>query len=143
MLSKSFLKFKDSIGILENRHLGGFYMSEEKAEYRVEKISNRKRQKQIVIRATDKEFEEIKKKVEKSKLTQNKYLLQSALDKEINVVEGIKDLVLETKRIGINLNQLTKLANQGKVDCSDELERINQELIKTWKTLRDLTQAQL
>ena len=126
--------------MLENRHLGGFYMSQEQAEYRVEKTSNRKRQKQIVIRATDKEFEQIKKKVEKSKLTQNKYLLQSALDKEINVVEGIKDLVLETKRIGINLNQLTKLANQGKVDCSDELEEINGELVEVWQSLRQLIQ---
>ena len=128
--------------MLENRHLGGFYMSQEQAEYRVEKTSNRKRQKQIVIRATDKEFEQIKKKVEKSKLTQNKYLLQSALDKEINVVEGIKDLVLETKRIGINLNQLTKLANQGKVDCSDELEEINGELVEVWQLLRQLIQSQ-
>ena len=128
--------------MLENRHLGGFYMSQEQAEYRVEKTSNRKRQKQIVIRATDKEFEQIKKKVEKSKLTQNKYLLQSALDKEINVVEGIKDLVLETKRIGINLNQLTKLANQGKVDCSDELEDINGELVEVWQSLRQLIQSQ-
>ena len=117
-------------------------MSQEQAEYRVEKTSNRKRQKQIVIRATDKEFEQIKKKVEKSKLTQNKYLLQSALDKEINVVEGIKDLVLETKRIGINLNQLTKLANQGKVDCSDELEDINGELVEVWQSLRQLIQSQ-
>ena len=128
--------------MLENRHLGGFYMSQEQAEYRVEKTSNRKRQKQIVIRATDKEFEQIKKKVEKSKLTQNKYLLQSALEKEINVVEGIKDLVLETKRIGINLNQLTKLANQGKVDCSDELEEINGELVEVWQSLRQLIQSQ-
>ena len=128
--------------MLKNRHLGGFYMSQEQAEYRVEKTSNRKRQKQIVIRATDKEFEQIKKKVEKSKLTQNKYLLQSALDKEINVVEGIKDLVLETKRIGINLNQLTKLANQGKVDCSDELEEINGELVEVWQSLRQLIQSQ-
>ena len=128
--------------MLENRHLGGFYMSQEQAEYRNEKTSNRKRQKQIVIRATDKEFEQIKKKVEKSKLTQNKYLLQSALDKEINVVEGIKDLVLETKRIGINLNQLTKLANQGKVDCSDELEEINGELVEVWQSLRQLIQSQ-
>ena len=128
--------------MLKNRHLGGFYMSQEQAEYRVEKTSNRKRQKQIVIRATDKEFEQIKKKVEKSKLTQNKYLLQSALEKEINVVEGIKDLVLETKRIGINLNQLTKLANQGKVDCSDELEEINGELVEVWQLLRQLIQSQ-
>ena len=117
-------------------------MSEEKAEYITGKMSNRKRQKQIVIRATEKEFEQIKKNVEKSKLTQNKFLLQSALNKEINVVEGIKDLVIETKRIGVNLNQLTKLANQGKVDCSEEMAEINEELVEVWQSLRQLIQNQ-
>lgn len=107
-----------------------------------DKISKRKRQKQIVIRATEKEFQQIKNKVKKSKLTQNKYLLKSALDKEINVVEGIKDLVIETKRVGINLNQLTKLANQGKVNCSSELQEINKELIEVWQLLRQLIQSQ-
>lgn len=117
-------------------------MSEEREIYNAENISNRKRQKQIVIRATEKEFDQIKAKVKKSKLTQNKYLLKSALDKEITVVEGIKELVIETKRIGVNLNQLTKLANQGKVDCSSELEGINKELIETWQLLRQLIQSQ-
>ena len=118
-------------------------MTEEKGIYGDVTISKRKRQKQIVIRATEKEFEQIKNKVEKSKLTQNKYLLKSALDKEIKVVEGIKDLVIETKRIGVNLNQLTKLANQGKVNCSSELEGINKELIEVWQLLRQLIQKQV
>lgn len=118
-------------------------MTEEKGIYDAGTISKRKRQKQIVIRATEKEFDQIKNKVEKSKLTQNKYLLKSALDKEIKVVEGIKDLVIETKRIGGNLNQLTKLANQGKVNCSSELEGINKELIEVWQLLRQLIQSQV
>lgn len=117
-------------------------MSEERGIYNAENTSNRKRQKQIVIRATEKEFDQIKAKVKKSRLTQNKYLLKSALDKEITVVEGIKELVIETKRIGVNLNQLTKLANQGKVDCSSQLEGINKELIQTWQLLRQLIQSQ-
>jgi len=117
-------------------------MTEEKEIYDAGTISKRKRQKQIVIRATEKEFNQIKNKVEKSKLTQNKYLLKSALDKEIKVVEGIKDLTIETKRIGVNLNQLTKLANQGKVNCSSELEEINKELIEVWQSLRQLIQSQ-
>ena len=117
-------------------------MTEKQEKYIPGSNSNRKRQKQIVIRATEKEFKRIKNKVEKSKLTQNKYLLQSALDKEIKVVEGIKDLTIETKRIGVNLNQLTKLANQGKVNCSGELQEINKELIEVWQSLRQLIQSQ-
>lgn len=131
---------KTVLGIKTYRRV--FYMTEKKTEYIAGSNSNRKRQKQIVIRATEKEFDQIKNKVKKSKLTQNKYLLKSALDKEITVVEGIKELVIETKRIGVNLNQLTKLANQGKVDCSSELEGINKELIQTWQLLRQLIQSQ-
>lgn len=108
-----------------------------------EKKDNRTRPKQIVIRATEKEFEQIKKKVEKSKMTQNKFLLKSALDKDIIVIENLKELVLETKRIGVNLNQLTKLANQGRVNCSKELEKINRELVEVWQSLRQLTQKQV
>lgn len=107
-----------------------------------EKKDRRTRPKQIVIRATEKEFEQIKKKVERSKLTQNKYLLQSALEKDIIVIEGLRDLIIETKRIGVNLNQLTKLANQEKVNCSKELEEINRELVEVWQSLRQLTQKQ-
>lgn len=108
-----------------------------------EKKDKRTRPKQIVIRATEEEFNQIKKKVKKSKLTQNKYLLQSALDKDIIVIEGLKDLVIETKRIGVNLNQLTKLANQGKANCKEELEGINKELVEVWQLLRQLIQKQV
>jgi len=108
-----------------------------------EKKDKRTRPKQIVIRATEEEFNQIKKKVEKSKLTQNKYLLQSALDKDIIVIEGLRDLVIETKRIGVNLNQLTKLAHQEKVNCKEELEGINKELVEVWQLLRQLIQKQV
>lgn len=108
-----------------------------------EKKDKRTRPKQIVIRATEEEFNQIKKKVEKSKLTQNKYLLQSALDKDIIVIEGLRDLVIETKKIGVNLNQLTKLAHQGKVNCKEELEGINKELVEVWQLLRQLIQKQV
>lgn len=104
---------------------------------------NRARQKQIVIRANEKEFENIKKKVIKSKLTQNEYLLKSALDKEIVVVEGVRDLTIEIKRIGNNLNQLTRAVHEGKANCSKELSEVNEEMKKVWQLLRQLIQKQV
>ena len=96
---------------------------------------NRTRPKQIVIRASEEEFAKIKKKVELSDLTQNEYLLKAILEKEILVQEGYKDLSLEVKRIGVNINQLTKAANQGKIiDYSDELEKIRKELKEIWQS---------
>lgn len=103
-------------------------------------MANRKRPKQIVIRASEKEFERIKSKVAKSKLTQNEYLLKSALDKEIIVIDGIKDLTMELKRIGNNLNQLTRAVHEGKANCSKELSEINEEMKEIWQSLRQLIQ---
>jgi len=104
---------------------------------------NRVRPKQIVIRASEKEFERIKRKVEKSKLTQNEYLLKSALDKEIIVIEGMRDLTIELKKIGNNLNQLTRAVHEGKANCSKELSEINEEMKEVWQLLRSLTQRRV
>lgn len=104
---------------------------------------NRARPKQIVIRANEKEFEKIKNKVAKSKLTQNEYLLKSALNKEIIVIKGIRELTIELKRIGNNLNQLTKAVHEGKVNCSKELNEVNEEMKEVWQLLRQLTQKQV
>lgn len=104
---------------------------------------NRSRPKQIVIRANEKEFEQIKKKVTKSKLTQNEYLLRSALNKEITVIDGIRDLTIDLKRIGNNLNQLTRAVHEGKAHCSKELSEINEEMKDVWQLLRQLIQKQV
>lgn len=94
--------------------------------------SNRKKPQAMVNRATEKEFAQIKEKIKKSKLTSNNYLLKATLDKEI------PNLILETKRIGTRISRLTKLVYQGKVDYSDELEEINQEMVKNRQMLSRL-----
>ena len=103
---------------------------------------NRTRPKQIVIRASEKEFEKIKNKVARSNLTQNEFLLKAALNKEIVVVNGIRELTIELKRIGNNLNQLTKAVHEGKANCSRELSEVHKEMKEVWQSLRRLTQKQ-
>lgn len=103
---------------------------------------NRTRPKQIVIRASEKEFDKIKTKVEKSTLSQNEYLLKSVLEKEIVVIDGVRDLTIEIKRIGTNLNQIAKAVNEGRADCAKELSEMNEELRDVWQLLRRLIQKQ-
>lgn len=103
---------------------------------------NRARPKQIVIRASQEEFEKIKQKVEASKQKQNEYILKSLLDKDIIVIDGIRELTAELKRIGNNLNQLTRSVNEGKANCSQELQDINGEMKEVWQLLRSLIQKQ-
>jgi len=103
----------------------------------------RARPKQIVIRASEKEIEKIKNKVEKSKLTQNEYLVRSALNKKIVVVDGLIDASIQLKKIGTNLNQITKKVNQGEIPYSEELAEIQKEVKNIWQSLRQLSREQV
>ena len=71
------------------------------------------RNKNIPIRVTEKELEIIDRKVAKAKLSRTDFLVTAALGKEITLMEDLKPILTELRRIGNNVNQLTKLANAG------------------------------
>lgn len=97
--------------------------------------TSRSRPKQVKFWASEKELKEIKKKAEKSKLTQSEYLLRSALDKKIIVVEGLKDILLELSREGNNLNQISKSLNQGGQLNQEQFNEIKEKLMDLWDTI--------
>lgn len=104
---------------------------------------NRTRPKQIVIRLSEKEKEILKKKVEKSGLRQQEFLIKLILEKEIINTDGLKELTPELKRIGVNINQIAKSCNQGNQATKEEIENINKELSEIWRLLRQLAQGQV
>ena len=73
----------------------------------------------IPFRVTEKELQEIDKRAAKAKLDRTNYLITCALNKKIMVLEDLKPLLSELKRIGNNLNQLTKLSNMGQIKTVD------------------------
>lgn len=90
---------------------------------------NRKRDKQIKFYVNEKEYEQIKKKVEKSKLKQQEYLIKSALNKKIIVVDGLKEILLELSREGNNLNQIAKKINEGE---QRDIKEMKNKLNNLW-----------
>ena len=98
----------------------------------------RERENQIKFFVNDKELDQIKKKVKKSKLNQSEYLRKCSLEKEIIVVDDLKSVFLELNRQGNNLNQLTRAANQGEINI--DTQNLEKELIETWRLLRQLIQ---
>lgn len=56
-------------------------------------------------------------------MTMTGYIIQCALGKEIVQVDGLDEILPELKAQGRNLNQLTTLANMGRIDVvqSEEL----------------------
>ncbi|MCW1312668.1 MAG: MobC family plasmid mobilization relaxosome protein [Candidatus Parvarchaeota archaeon] len=92
----------------------------------------RARGKQLNFRLSETELEKFEKNVEKSKLKKSEYLRKCILDKEIIVIDDIKDLVFQMKAIGTNLNQLTRAVNSGEVENIKELQEMKTELDYVW-----------
>ncbi len=95
-------------------------------------MPKRERSKQINIRLNEKEIELLQKKIEKSKLGQSEYIRKSILEKNIIVIDEIKGLMVELKRVGNNLNQVTRMMNNGEVKDSKELALIKSNLEIVW-----------
>lgn len=97
--------------------------------------------KRVNFRITEKELQKIKQKARKSNMNLTKYLTVCALNKDIVVIENLKDFQVELRRIGNNLNQLTRLCNEGIITCL-ELENIKKQVNEIWQLLNLLTQNQ-
>ena len=89
--------------------------------------------KRLNCRVSEDEYKRFEKKVEKSKLTKSEFMRKAILEKEIIVIDDIKELVLEMKAIGINLNQLTRKVNSGEIENIKELQEIKIELDYVWR----------
>lgn len=77
----------------------------------------------ITARMTPKTKAEIQRLAKQAGLTVTDYIVTCALNKEIVRVDGLEEAVTELKAQGRNLNQLTTLANMGRIQVlrSDEL----------------------
>lgn len=93
------------------------------------------------FRVNEKEYNKIKSKIEKSKLNTSEYLLKTAMDKDIIVIDGLEEIIVQLRKIGNNINQLTKLCNQGKI-TNINLEEVKKGMKYIWQLLSLLIQKQ-
>ena len=84
----------------------------------------------ITARMTPADKNRIKRLAKKAGMTVTYYIVTCALGKEIVRVEGLDEILTELKAQGRNLNQLTTLANMGRlqllrgadlIDCYTDL----------------------
>ena len=88
----------------------------------------RTRNKSIPIRVTEKELQAIDEAAKKAKKNRTEYLISAALGKEITVIEDLREMIVQLKRIGNNLNQIALKINSkrfffGKFDSVIEGQR--------------------
>lgn len=102
-------------------------------------MANRKRNNQIVIRLSDEEYKKYIEQVEKSELTQNAFFVRCITKKKIIVVDGLKETLTELKKIGVNINQISKNLNSGIFQNADnELKAVKEEFAKVNDTMLEL-----
>ena len=107
----------------------------------MKKENKQNKNKHFNFRVNEKEYNKIKSKIEKSQLNTSEYLLKIAMDKEIVVINGLEEIITQLRKIGNNINQLTKLSNQGSITNVD-LENVKEELKIIWQLLNLLIQNQ-
>ena len=96
----------------------------------------RKRKKPVTFWLSENELSSLKNKILKTSLTRSDYLRKCSLNKNITVIPGIRDLIIEIKRIGNNLNQITRSVNTGTLTVlGDDLKGIKEDLKTVWDRL--------
>ena len=93
----------------------------------------------ITLRVTPRTKETIRERAKAAGLTVTDYLCYSGLGKEIVRVEGLKQVLSELKAQGRNLNQLTTLANMGRVTVVKG-DALAENYGKIYEQLRELLQ---
>ena len=93
----------------------------------------------ITLRVTPHTKETIQERAKAAGLTVTDYLCYSGLGKEIVRVEGLEQVLSELKAQGRNLNQLTTLANMGRVSVVKG-DALAENYGKIYEQLRELLQ---
>ena len=97
--------------------------------------------KKINIRLTEKEKSIIESKAKKLNMTLTKFIISSCLKDKIVIVNGLDKVDSELRRIGNNINQLTRLANE-KIITVIDLKELRMEVNNIWQLLKQLVQKQ-
>ena len=71
--------------------------------------------KRITLRVSEADWQKLHDKATAARMTLTDYLRISGLQKEIVIIDGLDEVIRQQKGVGRNLNQLTTLANMGKV----------------------------
>ena len=99
---------------------------------------NRKPKTEILTcRVTPEQREIIQRKALYAYRTVSMYLRDCALDKKIVVMTGADEIASELRRIGNNLNQITREVNAGYITAVN-LAETRQELKNIWQSLNSL-----
>ena len=121
-------------------------------EERPKKTVSRKRPKEWKTRVTEEEYQKLKKEVKQLGMTCQEYGEQALFHRTMltredrvvldEILGETKEIKLQLRRIGNNINQLARTANvTGNVEAMQELERLQEDLDYYGREADDIWQS--
>lgn len=89
------------------------------------------------IRIASSDLDTIRKKAKQARMSQSDYVTRCCLGRQVVVIEDLKETAKQLRAIGNNLNQLTVLANMGRINVTN-LDGAAQELANVSAALREI-----
>ena len=87
------------------------------------------------FRASEKERQALKALAKKAHMSKSDFIRHAIFNKEIVVIDGLRDLTRELKAIGNNLNQIARAANAG-FEAPPITQEIQEEVELLWQLLK-------
>lgn len=94
------------------------------------------RTRKMTFRLTEEEYRKIKEKVEESGISQQQFLLKTALEKEIIHIKEFQELIFQIKKIGVNINQIARHSNETGIVSGTEIAEVKGGLDRIWRSLK-------
>ena len=91
----------------------------------------------IAFRVTEEQHKMINEKAKNSNLSKTDFIIKCCFDKEIIIVNDVRELMKELHAVGRNLNQLTTRANMKQLEVVD-LKPTYLELVEIYTVLSEL-----
>ncbi len=106
----------------------------------------RKRNRVVPIRFSDHELSVIDANAKRAKMSRTEFLVSAGMDKPLVILDDLKHMLEELRRIGNNVNQLTRKVNSGEVyavgltEINAHLSAVASGLYMIQKEVSDLSQ---
>ena len=103
------------------------------------RIANRKRSVLLRFYVDEKEHEIIKEKMKLTKINSlSSYLRKSAIDGAVFILEQpeLLEVARELNRIGVNINQITKVVNETNSVYKNDIDELSKKVGEMWQLLR-------
>ena len=96
--------------------------------------------KDIHIRVSEENYKRLKKKSKELDITQTAFIERFISNGEIVIINDLVEMQRQLRYIGNNLNQLTKLCHEGRIECLNLLD-VKKEVGEIWQLLNLLIQS--